>query len=378
MADPHAGPPERTEVGELRAPGPWGQLELSSTVISPPLELIPDDPDPVPDRSSWCFPEATPESLGQWLTDVGFPAEEIPPTLATARPVPRVSGVVVSVAPATVRRLSPDTRARIYSRLAHSELNPRQQNAPRFYGTAEEWIGAGELSPRALLLVRTLVYSSGGFQLFADIDLVRAELSDPRELRLVAKKLLREKTLLAKVRVPDASRLESMIEYWGRGGRMTDIRPVLESLADLGPGASLDVLHLLPEFVRVHLYRYPRLSLADLEKPALPNCFWTALNFFALESYDDRFLKLDLAMSSLARDYYVVHDDLMLGDVVLLSTREGLPYHAAVYVADGIVFGKNGTSSVAPWTLLPLERLPGYFPQHAEGGRITYYRRKDL
>lgn len=371
-------PPAATSGVVVGAPGDWGQLETAPIAISPPLEYIPDDPDKAPPRARWCFPEVTPETLARWLAEAGFPPEDLERTMATARPEPRVAGVAVEVEPATVRKLSPDARARIYIRLAVTALNPRQQNAARFYGSADEWFHKPPFSPRTLEILRPLVYSHEGFQYFADIDLVYAEVADPQERRRLAKRLLREKTLLVKLRIPDAARLDSIVQYWGRGGRMTDIRPILESVAEMGPDASVDVVHLLPAFARRHLYRYPQVTLADFDKPGLANCFWTAMNFYNRRPFDDRFLDVNYAVAALKRDYYLVHDRQQLGDVVMFSTYDGQFYHAAVHVADGIVFGKNGSSFLAPWTLLPLDRVKGYFPQHAPGGRVSFYRRNGL
>lgn len=39
----------------------------------------------------------------------------------------------------------------------------------------------------------------------------------------------------------------------------------------------------LPALARNHLYRYPKLTAADLDKPLLANCLWSALNFFELQ-----------------------------------------------------------------------------------------------
>jgi hypothetical protein len=240
----------------------------------------------------------------------------------------------------------------------------------------DEWLGTARVTPRTLSLVRPLVYEHGGFVFFADIDLVRAQVDDRAELRRLAKALHRESTLAVRVRVGDPAHLEEVAAYWGRGGRRTDVRPLLESVAHLGPEAAVDVVHLLPIMARLHLYRYPMVSLADLEKPSLPNCFWTALNFFTAQP-SDRFLDVEAVRATLKRDYHIVHDEFQLGDVVVFYAEDGSEYHAAVHVAEDLVFGKNGSAPLAPWTILPADRLKGYFTQHA-GGRLQYYRRKDL
>jgi hypothetical protein len=125
------------------------------------------------------------------------------------------------------------------------------------------------------------------------------------------------------------------------------------------------------------LYRYPKVSLEDLEKPQLANCFWTALNFFNTTP-DDRMLDPAYALERLHQDYYLVQDGLQLGDIVALSDRNLNIFHVAVYLADDLVFTKNGFFSLAPWTILPMDRLKGHYAEHRDNWRVTYYRRKDF
>ena len=164
------------------------------------------------------------------------------------------------------------------------------------------------------------------------------------------------------------------LEYWGRGGRRTDIRPLLESVVSSGQDRTIDISHLLPTLAREHLYRYPRVALGDFDKPSFVNCFWTALNFFNAEP-DDRYLSSEFAIERLKRDYFIIHDQLQLGDVAAFVDPAGGIFHAAVYLADGLVFGKNGTSHLAPWSIVPMDRLKSYYPEHEDHWQVVYYRR---
>ena len=159
------------------------------------------------------------------------------------------------------------------------------------------------------------------------------------------------------------------------------LSPEIEHFAASGRGTihTYTVTHqnLLPPFARSQLYRYPKLTLADLSRSQLVNCFWTALNFFNAAP-DDSYLDYRAVVASLERDHFIVHDNLQLGDVVAFADRGGELYHAAVWLADGLVFGKNGESALSPWTILPLEALRGYYPERAEGASILYYRRRGL
>jgi len=138
-----------------------------------------------------------------------------------------------------------------------------------------------------------------------------------------------------------------------------------------------DVIHLLPSLARNHLYRYPKLTAADLDTSILANCLWTALNFFALEP-DDRFLDVETSLDTLKNDYYIVEDGFQLGDVVAFLDENGMLYHAAVYLADGLAFTKNGTSPMAPWTIMSVEHIRAFYNVRAENARLIYHRRKDL
>ena len=353
---------------------PWGRLDITPIVISPPLEYVPSNWGPV-ERPHWYFPGATRPQLEQFLTSVGLSPGETAQLLTTVRSDPR--GLIVDPDPQQVRGLAPNVRAEIYRELAMSAKNSRQRDAYRYFGTSSDvWLGGAPITPRTRQLVEPLIYRIGDFVYFADIDLVRPEISDPAELQRLAKRLFREATMMVRLRLEPAQ-LDAAVEYWGRGGRRTDIRPLLESIVTGEQDHSIDIGHLLPTLARNHLYRYPQVTLGDLDKPGFVNCFWTALNFFSAEP-DDRYLDSNYAIERLKRDYFIVHDQFQLGDVAAFVDPEGGIYHAAVYLADGLVFGKNGTSPLSPWTIVPIDRLKGYYPEHADHWEVVFYRRKNL
>jgi hypothetical protein len=167
------------------------------------------------------------------------------------------------------------------------------------------------------------------------------------------------------------------VEYWGRGGRRTEIRPLLESAAGGGADRFIDVVHLLPPFAQNHLYCYPKLSAGDLDRPAVVNCLWTSLNFFNPKP-DDRFLDTAVALKALKEDYFIVESDFELGDIVAFLDEEGNIFHAAVYIAGDLVFSKNGISAMAPWTLSSLDDVKGYYRWRSENPRLIVHRRKDF
>jgi hypothetical protein len=358
--------------------GPWGELSLTPLVISPPLEYVPRELPPVR-PTEWALPHMDAESTHALISSLGLPRADVDALLATSRRLEESNGVILTPPPDLVRALAPEARARLYRELHRSDLNAAQRSAYRFFGgSSDEWLGDAPLSRETRALVEPLMYREGGFLYFADLDLVRPAIADRSELQRLRKRLLRQATVVAQLKIDSPADIDRIIEYWGRGGRRTDIRPVIESIAEAGAGASIDISHLLPMLVRQHLYRYPRTTGADLDHPVLANCLWTALNFFNPEP-DDRFRDMSVALATLKRDYYFVQDNFQLGDIVAFSDQAGNLFHVAVYIAGDLLFGKNGASPLAPWTLLPLDHFEGhYLSEFSRGWRISYLRRKDL
>lgn len=387
-AQPPAAAP--ADVQPATMVGPWGELVVRPIVISPPMEYVSrtwGDVQP----SVWHFPPMTGDELESLLVSFGLTRADAARLRGTARAADPVPGVFVVPDAELVARLSPESRARAYLWLGRAALsgytdrtiNFDQVTSYRFHGDSiDEWL-AEPLAPETRALVMPYIYRHNGFLFFADIEQVRSRIDDADELQRLAKRLLRHATLLVYLRVPQGGDIEQMAEYWGRGGRRTDLRPLLESIthastaSDGRVGNAVDVSHLLPTLVREHLYRYPRPSVEDLERPLLANCLWTALNFFSAEP-DERYLDPAFSLAALKADYYLVQDNYQLGDVVAFADRHGNLVHVAVQIAGDLVFSKNGTSALAPWSILPLDRLKGHYVEYADDWRITYHRRKDM
>jgi len=358
--------------------GPWGRLTVVPVVVSPPLEYVAADWGRSQEPDAWYFPGTSPELLEAFLVSTGLSTEQVARLRASVHPQPDIRGLVMTPDTELVRSLSHEVRARLYGQLAKSPLNFDQSNSFRFLGkSSEDWLGGTAISRETRRLVEPLIYRDGEFLNFADPEVIRAAVPDPAELRRLAKALLRQATVLVRLSINQDSELDALADYWGRGGRRIDLRPLLESVVGAGPDRSIDIVHLLPTFARHHLYRYPKVSTADYAKPLLANCLWTALNFFRAEP-DDRFLDVNVALETLRRDYYVVEHGFQLGDVIGFVDDEGDLFHVAVYLADDLVFTKNGTSPMAPWTIVSTEYLKGYYRRHADDMRLIYHRRNDL
>jgi len=153
---------------------------------------------------------------------------------------------------------------------------------------------------------------------------------------------------------------------------MKDARPFLESLQRLPGGGSANLVFLLPQFARSRLYTFP----APPKPGDTPmDCHWSTMNFFN-DPPDNRFCNPDFTVQYLKTNYYAIARPSLYGDLVLVFNDQGNAIHSAVYLADDIVFTKNGNNYAQPWTLLHMKDLAAdYSP---DGNiKLAFYRNKN-
>ena len=120
-------------------------------------------------------------------------------------------------------------------------------------------------------------------------------------------------------------------------------------------------------------------------RPSLaPSCFWTAFNFGA-EKPDDRFLVIPgittehptLAGQELAANYTPIPAPARLGDIIGYRRKGAVDMlHVCVFIADTIVFTKNGYTFSKPWIFSPLEEVDALYLTSPDVERV-YFRRRD-
>jgi hypothetical protein len=131
--------------------------------------------------AEWLFPSTTTEGVATLLSSAGLSSGQIEQLIPGARVEPRINGVAITPPPDVVRGLSPDARAQLYTRLSKSTLNFDQAQSFRFLGKAtSDWFDGSMMSPATRQLVEPLVYRSGDFLHFADIESIRSLISSPR------------------------------------------------------------------------------------------------------------------------------------------------------------------------------------------------------
>lgn len=355
-------------------PGPWGELQYSRILIEPPDDFVTAqrlEPQPI----QWVFKGHTPAGLQVLWTTAGLnPAQQRlleDPARRTVSP----DAIVVRPPEDLVLNLGADSRAAIYAVLSSFAENPNQNEPFRFRADAvDEWFDRSNLKPEILALVRRMLYRRGNSALFSDHDLVLPLLRTRAErLQLIAT-LARKSTLLVKLRVLPTSDIETLTNYWGHGPRSKDIGPLLLSISHRPRGITLDIAHLLTRFARARIFTYPQ--PADHPDDITHDCHWTSLNFFN-DPPDERFADAAVVKTTLERDYTPVVGRPAFGDIFVFALPDGKVIHSCVFIADDIVFTKNGASNTMPWMLMNLQDVIAYYPADPPL-TIRAFRRRDL
>ena len=281
------------------------------------------------------------------------------------------NGVRLQPPPQFVLELKSTDRARIYSILALSPVNSAQCCPFRFRPDSfDHWLKGVGLSEEHGELIRRLLYPHNGSLCLSDGNLLQAMLPAD-EFQRAVQSLYGENTFLMRLRVTAETDAEQVINYWGKGGRAHLIRPLILSLKRVPGTGSLSVAYLLPPLAKMRLYTYDEPSAGQSIRY---NCSWSAMNFFR-EKPDDRFVDFEYTLQALSSGYEEVHGLPTYGDVIALFTAADKPVHFCVYLADGVVFTKNGIDSMQPWVLMKLPDLLAYYPSHSET-RTRAYREK--
>ncbi len=63
------------------------------------------------------------------------------------------------------------------------------------------------------------------------------------------------------------------------------------------------------------------------------------------------------------------------GDLVLLLDNQNKVIHSAVYIADDIVFTKNGINFAQPWVMMHEKDMVGHF-SGLNPVRVAYFRKR--
>jgi hypothetical protein len=365
-----------------------GSMEVEMTNIPPSGQLTVRDIDlEQPDEyvayeintnrvESWTFAGMTPDQVRALMQSCGLDADKIDRALSPQLMSYYDSNTVVTPDAGLVFSLPAEARAKLYIALGHDDVNQFMRFPFCFPGDSfDKWFSDGsKVDAATLALLKKAIYPRGNGQCFSDLELLLQQLPDDTERMRLVKALSHQSAVLLGIRVWPDTDIDKLIGYWAQpnGVRLLDVRPLLESLKRRPNGGAAGILYFLPPFARARLYTYPLPSQKG--DPAM-DCHWTTMNFFN-DTPDDRFSDPAYTVAYLKSNYYPIAKPTAYGDRIFLLDKKGNAIHSAVYLADDIVFTKNGNNFAQPWMLMHLKDLLAEYTSDTEP-QIVVYRNKE-
>ncbi|MCB1204250.1 MAG: hypothetical protein KDN18_08310 [Verrucomicrobiae bacterium] len=371
------GNQETTGVLYEAMDGPWGSLNYFYFYLEAPAHLIEAFPLRNP-RTRWAVPIHEEASFRAIIESA--PMSDAQRTVLADEQYVGVADGLYAIFPPTqlLVELNPEARAVIYNYLARFDSNPDIKHPVRIRsGSVEEWAKGTTIRPDLIAQMKAMTYFRGDLMLFGDFPHLISQATSETEARAMQRHSSRVRSMVVRLDVKKTTSPEKILSYWttGLGLRRKEVEPLVQA-AIATPGVTgLDLTHILPPLPRKLLYTYPDMSMAI--DGVLPDCHWTALNFF---NYNSEAIYLDefFAASRLMSGFKQVDPPYRFGDALVFVTEEMNAHHSCIYLGADLVYTKNGRSLYAPWTILHLNDVKSSYPDfEGQSLRIQGFRRFD-
>lgn len=352
--------------------GPWGELEYYTVFLEATKAQLKNSELPTYD-TEWNFVGYTEDQVAKLFETTDMPAAIRDELLAREKWRHREKMITVVPSNEAILGLTPEARVAIYAVLTHWEEDT-YHHEPVVVGahSVREWLEHEDLPENILSAIEKTSYHRGKNLVFADTPLVLRMVDSEEDRLRIRKALSRTPTLVVSLRVTPETDTAAIANYWGGPARAKDMEPFLESIADSGISRTVDIAHLLPPTARRLLYTFPGPEFG--RTGYYPDCHWTSLNFQNPETLD-RLADPTLATAYVLQNYTKVQGPYRYGDVIfLMDGASGNAIHSCVYLADDLVFTKNGRSPTQPWVVMKLDDVVTYYGMFYST-QVACYRR---
>lgn len=354
----------------------WGILVRTPIFLEASRRLVDSLPLPSP-QSRWSFSEDELLQIPSLLLQTGISPVMVSNLTRPDRMVRSDGWIHLYPSADDILSIDPAVRAPLYTLLGRYEVNEFYQSPVLILSdTVEEWYRSARIRPEIVQLISRLACRRGDVWTFSDLPMVIAQSRDEEEARMVFKAFTRTRSYLVRLDISPSTDASRIKKYWtvgGRSWRLKDIEPLIESIQLSGEAVRLDLSHILPPQARKLIYTYPGPEHAA--KGMLPDCHWTSLNFFNYEPHD-YLLDSRLATTKVLEEFEPVQPPYQCGDIIfLLDDKEGNAFHSCVYLAEDLVFTKNGRNQIVPWIISTLDDVSRIYLSMTQGHLQGYRQR---
>ncbi len=356
-------------------PGPWGELEYFTVYLEASVATL-KSMDLQTYETLWRFVGYSEDQVAALFSSAQIPAELQAELLDRKKWRREEKDIVVLPSQEVLLGLSPEARSAIYQVLGRWGENPFHHEPHLVAGEGvRDWLARARLPEEIVATIEKGAYFRNKNLVFADTPLVLRMVQTEEERLKIRKALSRTPSLVVKLKLNPGTEIAKIAEYWGGYSRTKDVQPFLESISEI-PGVNVvDIIHLLPTGVRRLLYTFP--SPSHGRSGYYPDCHWSSLNFGnfdPLERLGDPVLATAYTLENYSR--IPAGQSFRFGDVLfLMDGNTGNAVHSCVFLADDIVYTKNGRSPTQPWVLMKLDDVVSFYSMYYQP-QLACYRRK--
>lgn len=335
----------------------FGEIRVRTVYLQAPDHLLALIQKPT-NRPRWAFAGGTEASVRDLLVRAGLAADVLARMMDPARRVMQDGALVIFPEIDDLVALSPGMRAVVYPELAKSPLNEFHRDPVFIVGESlDDWLRQSHLSERQKAAFRKMVWKRGDTLVFSDLRTLLTLAETPEEVQEVFRTMSRTRALIVDLSLPEKADQAALLDYWSGGFPDADTLPFLKGALDRQSITSIDISRLLPPMARRRLYTYPTLDQAIGGR--FPDCHWTSLNFFN-NTPAGYYLDTRLASGALLTNYSPVDGPRRFGDVLVYVVGDSV-IHSCVFIADDIVYTKNGENILAPWVFQRLSDVSAIY-----------------
>jgi len=340
--------------------GPWGTLVKRDIELERPAEFLTDEVNHPP-VETWRFNGLKPDAVRALLAKHGLSAAQLSAALSPANVSQDATGTILKPSGEFLESLDAVIRQKLYAGLAGLGVNLYLDYPYIFPGDRMSAIYSdNRLDSDDVGVLKKLVYVNAGASQLADYDYLVGRIPTVARRIAITRVLSRQSAVFAGLVIKPDTDIDKLTAYWGNipNVRFTDIRPLMEALKALPEGGNLSLFYLLPKFARDRLYTFP---LPPQAGDPVMDCHWSTFNF-SNETPDNRFNDPNFAVEYIRKNYYQISAPSIYGDILLLMNDRNEIKHSAVFLADDLVFTKNGNNYRQPWMLMRIPDLLATYP----------------
>lgn len=353
--------------------GAWGTLIVREINLERPVEYLTDEVT-VPRREIWTFNNMGSEAVRKILSQSGLAEAQISKAFAPGSFSEKNSTIELVPTEEFLLSFTPEQREKFFTVVAGQGVN-LYWDFPYIFpdDEFEKICASGQLNPDDVKLLKKLAYPHGAATQLSDYLFLLEKIPTVERRTKMTQALSRQSAVLARLAIQPDTDIDKIAGYWGGmpNVRFTDIRPLMESLKQLPEGGNLSLLYMLPKFARERLYTFP---LPNQPNDPVMDCHWSTFNF-CNDTPDNRFNDPTYAVDYIRKNYYQIAAPSHYGDILLLMNDKQEVKHSAVFIADDIVFTKNGNNYRQPWMLMHISDLLATYPA-TPAMKPIYMRRK--